>query len=101
MTVEKVRYSRQRERPVGRSQAVQGLCFVVGTVDFCFQADWLSEGKCPGWSCKGGSGQKEVPELFHGALFPSVGCARVRKIMLFWMLGAEFHSGRELYLFKS
>ena len=30
LTVEKVSYSRQRERPVGRNWATQGLCFDLG-----------------------------------------------------------------------
>lgn len=41
---EKVRYSGQRERPLGRSPALQGLCFVLGNVKFCLQAERLSEG---------------------------------------------------------
>ena len=37
LTVEKVRYPRQRERPVGRSRAPQALCFVLGIVKLCPQ----------------------------------------------------------------
>lgn len=46
LTVEKVSYSRQRERPVGRNWATQGLCFDLGNVE---KFTWrLSGGKCWG-----------------------------------------------------
>ena len=62
---------------------------------------WSSHGGCPEGSARGWSSKGELPELFRRAWLPSVACARVRETMLFEMLGAEFHSGRELCLFKN
>lgn len=45
MTAEKVNYSRQRERPVERNRALQGLCFDLENVEFTWR---LSGGKCQG-----------------------------------------------------
>lgn len=46
LTAEKVSYSRQRERPVERKRALQGLCFDLENVEKF--TGRLSGGKVPG-----------------------------------------------------
>lgn len=102
LTVEKVRYSGQRERSLGRSPALQVLRFVLGNVKFCLQAEMLSEGTGQGMGLQRTVGTEGDPRaLPQDPVSFRWLYKEGRKMMLFWVLGAEFRSGREWCCLKN